>query len=156
MKSPPPVIDGLYVAAYAEVDAAVVFEQRRTLMVDGKWLGRVPNIAICREFDLPEYSLQYCDDRWESQGISAGYASVDKAKSAAERAYHGIRDKWIDAGMTCEEARAQYAAELRADACSFCGKSPPEVASMIGYSVRICDQCIRDFHAVIHERDPNS
>lgn len=36
MQTPPPVLAGLYVVAYATADADVIFEQRQTLNVDGQ------------------------------------------------------------------------------------------------------------------------
>src|SRR4029077_7912864 len=124
------------------------------LNVNGQWLGRVPYLAVCKEFDTQEYAVQYCSVDWEPLGIAAGYASIDAAKAAAGRSYHGINAKWIAATMSFDDARALHEAELRATACSFCGRTPPEVATMVGDSVRICGKCIDDFYEAIHERDP--
>jgi hypothetical protein len=153
MEKPPLVLAGLYVVAYAEADDDVVFEQRHILNVNGQWLGRTPCLAICREFDTREYAVQYCNIHWEPLGIAAGHASVDVAKVAAERSYHGINGKWIETAMSLEQARALHEAELRALACSFCGKKPTEVATMVGDSVRICGQCVDDFYDTVYEHD---
>jgi hypothetical protein len=87
---PAPVLGGLYVVAYAHVDESVQFEQTYTLSVDGQWLGAVPTLAICQEFDKREYAIQYCTNEWEPVGIAAGYASRDEAMRRIERSYHGI------------------------------------------------------------------
>lgn len=156
MQSPPPVLAGLHVVAYAAADDAVVFEQRRTLNVDGEWLGRVPRLAICQNFDSLEYAVQHCTEDWDLLGIGAGYTSVDEAKAAMERSYHGIRTKWVMAETSFDVARDLYEAELRATACSFCGRTRLEVQTMIGDAVRICGQCVDDFYVAIHSGDPTT
>jgi hypothetical protein len=151
MIRPPPALAGLRVVLYAEVSDDVIFEQRCTLNVDGKWLERVPYLAICQEFDEVEFAVQHCGVDWEPLGIAAGYKSVDKAKVAVERSYHGIAAKWVASTATLDEARSFYEAERRASACSFCGRTLGEVTAMVGDSVRICGRSIDDFHAAIHE-----
>jgi len=151
MEAPPPVLAGLYVVEYADADESIVFEQRRTLNVDGEWLGRVARLAICQDFDTLEYAVQHCAQDWEPEGIAGGYASIQKAKDAVERSYHGISTKWIAAaGTSFEAARALNEAELRANACSFCGKTPLQVQTMIGDEVRICGQGVDEFYAALH------
>jgi hypothetical protein len=154
MESPPSVLAGLYVVEFAEVDDSVVFEQRWTLNVDGQWLGRVRYLAICQEFATLEYVIQYCEEGWEPVGIAAGYTSVEEAKARIERSYHGIGSKWVGAKASFVAARVEYEADLRASACSFCGRTPPEEAQRFMANaedtVRICSHCIADFHAAIH------
>ena len=139
--------------AYAHIDNSVRFSQTHTLNVDGQWLGAVPNLAICQEFDTRDFAIQYCGEDWEPLGIAAGYASRDEAIRKIEQSYRGISSKWIEASMTFEAAKALYDAELRAEACSFCGKTPLEVSKMVtvrtGREVRICDHCIEKVHASI-------
>ncbi len=149
--SPPPILGGLCVIAHAEADDDVVFEQRNTLNVDGIWLGRVARLAICQEFDTKKIAVQHCSEAWEPLGIAGGYESVDAAKAAVERSYHGIGTKWADAEETFEAAHDMYRAQLKASACSFCGRPPLEVRTMIGDDVRICGQCVDEFYAAIHE-----
>ncbi len=153
MEAPPPVLAGLHVVEYAEADESVVFEQRRTLNVDGQWLGKVPRLAICQDFDTLEFAIQHCADDWEPLGIAGGYASIAHAKSAIERSYHGVSAKWVPAETSFEEARAINEAELRANACSFCGRTPLEVQTIIGNEPRICGQCVDEFYAAIHTDD---
>ena len=150
MESPPPVLAGLYVVEYAEADTSIVFEQRRTLNVDGQWLGRVPCLAICQDFDTLEYAIQHCTQDWEPLGIAGDYASIDKAKTAIERSYHGINAKWIRAETSFDAACALNDAELHASTCSFCGRTPLQAQTMIGDTVRICGQCVDEFYAAIH------
>jgi hypothetical protein len=157
MKAPPPVLGGLYVVAYAHVDESVQFSQTHTLNVDGRWLGAVPNLALCQEFDTREFAIQHCDEEWEPLGIAAGYESRTDAVRRIEGSYRGIGSKWIDASATFEQAKASYETELRAEACSFCGKTPLDVSKMVAATtaseVRICNYCIEEFHAVIRKND---
>ena len=156
MDVPPPYIYDLYVVEYALVDDSIVFEQCRTLNVDGEWLGRVPCLAICQDFDTLEYSIQHCAADWELLGVATGYESVEKVKERVERSYHGIRAKWIRAETTFEDARALYEADLRADSCSFCGRTPFEMRRMVAtedHSARICDDCIDRYYKLIHDDD---
>ena len=93
-QNPPPVIAGLYVVAFAHADSSVRFEQRHTLNVGGKWLGRVPCLALCRSFERAEFMIQYCSKQWNPLGIAADYKSIEEAKERIERSYHGITAKW--------------------------------------------------------------
>jgi len=153
MEAPPAVVGGLYVVEYAHADDSVRFEQRNTLNVGGTWLGRVPNLAVCQHFDRPEFLIQHCSESWEPLGVAAGYKSIDEAKEPIERSYHGIAGKWIKSKTGKEEARAAYTAELKAEACSFCGRTMLEVTAMIGEQPRICNRCVDDFHRAIHSRE---
>lgn len=146
----PPVIAGLYVRAFAYVDKTVQFEQRNTLNVGGQWLGRVPCLAICEPFDEAEILIQHCDNRWNPLGIAAGYKSVGEAKERIERSYHGITEKWRPQRITKKKARALYQAELKAEACSFCGRTPLEFTAVVGSKVRICNHCVDSFHEAMH------
>lgn len=52
-----------------------------------------------------------------------------------------------------EDARALYQAQLKAERCSFCGRTPLEVISMVaGSKVRICNYCVDSFHEMIHPK----
>jgi hypothetical protein len=93
MTHPPPIIAGLYVLEFAHADESVQFKQRHTLNVDGEWLGRVPNLAICQAFDSQEFMVQHCNEEWEPLGIASGYMSVIDAKDSTEQSYDGINEK---------------------------------------------------------------
>jgi len=94
--------------------------------------------------------VMHCDDEWGPLGIAAGYTSPDEAKQSAEASYPGISAKWIAAGSTFEEARVLWMADLKAESCLFCGRTPLEVTSMIGSKARICNYCIDEFHRALH------
>jgi hypothetical protein len=143
---PPPVLEGTYVLVYAYADSSVTFIQRNTLAVDGEWLGRVPCLAICQDFESSEYLVLHCDEEWETIGIAAGYKTAEDAKQRTERSYVGIAAKWIESTATKAEALALYKADLRAGSCSFCGRNRLDVSSMFGDDVRICNHCVEDFH----------
>ena len=152
--SPPPVIAGMYVLEFAHADRTVRFEQRQTLNVGGKWLGRVPFLVICvalEKTDKTEFAIQHCDRNWYPLGIAGGYKSVKEAKERIERSYHGISKKWTKQSISKRKARALYEAELKAESCSFCGRVPFEVISMVaGSTVSICNYCVESFHEMIH------
>jgi hypothetical protein len=117
MNTPPVVLAGTYVVAYAYADNSVVFVQRNTLSANGESLGRVPCLAICQDFETSEFTVQHCDESWDALGIAAGYNSVDEAKRRTERSYNGIGEKWRNATTSKEEALALHEAELKDASC---------------------------------------
>ena len=153
MTAPPPTLDCAHAIEFAVVDDAVNFEQRHTLNVGGEWLGAVPQLAICRNLDETQVMVFHCDSEWNVLGVAAGYDSVSEAKSKVERSYHGISAKWRATGHTLEDARKYLAEQFQGQECSFCGKWPLHFQSCIGDKVRICNHCVDEFHAIIHERD---
>ena len=158
--SSPPFIAGMYVLEFAHADRTVRFEQRQTLNVDGKWLGRVPFLVICVPFDKTdetEFAIQHCDRNWYPLGIAGGYKSVKEAKERIERSYHGISEKWTKQSISKRKARALYQAELKAESCSFCGRSPLEVISIVaGSTGRVCNYCVESFHEMIRPKRSKS
>jgi hypothetical protein len=148
----PPIIAGLYVVAYAHADRSVRFEQRHTLNVGGKWLGRVPCLALCRHFERAEFMVQHCNNNWEPRGIAAGYRSIEEVKQRVERSYHGITAKWKKQIIPIRKARATHKAKLKAESCSFCGRPPLKVTAMLGRKTRICHHCVDSFHEAIHSK----
>jgi hypothetical protein len=46
---------------------------------------------------------------------------------------------------------AIYEEQLKAESCSFCGRTVLEVTSMVGETPRICNICIRKFHEALHD-----
>ena len=149
-RPPPPVISGLYVLEYVFADRTVRYEQRKTLNVGGKWLGRVPCLALCQPFDDSEFMIQHCSRRWESLGVAAGYKTARDAKLGLERSYRGITSKWRKQRVAKRKALAAYTRDLRAEACSFCGRTPLEVQSMAEMNVRICNICVGRFYRAMH------
>ena len=146
----PPVLGGLYVVAFARVDRSVRFEQRHTLNVGGKWLGRVPCLALCVPFRQKGFLIQHCSRGWEPLGVAAGYKSAADAKKHIERSYRGISSKWQRQEVPRREALAIYEAELKKDSCSFCGRTPLEFSAVTGKRVRICNRCVDSFHEALH------
>jgi hypothetical protein len=148
---PPIVIDCAQVFCYAIVDKSITYVERGNLFVDGKLLGAVPRLAICRNLDEKEFIILHCHNDWNALGISGGYTSVAKTKRSLERSYSGLLKKWVDTGYTRPQAVAYLENEFKNEKCSFCGRWPIDVEIMIGEDVRICNHCIDKFHKIIHE-----
>ena len=104
----PEFIDGCRVLAYANVPDSVPFTGRLRLNVDGRWLGRVPNLAVGIA-DAGEFVVLHCDAEWESLGIGGWNApgvvepaSMDDVIGIMERYYEGLAPCWIRcAGIAC-------------------------------------------------------
>ena len=140
-KAPPPALGCRRVLAYAVVDGSVEFSGRTLLFVDGKELGPVERLAICKSQDDPDYLLVHCNKRWDAKGVSA-YASMEEAKSKAESIYRGLSSHWIDPQVS-EEAAEAYLDELFGDQrCAACGKRADKVDKLFrtesGY---VCPSC---------------
>ena len=150
MSAPPPALDCAHVLEYAIVDATVQFEQRRTLNVGGEWLGEVPRLAVCQNFDEAEFMVFHCDSDWNVLGVAAGYNSADEARAATERSYHGLSSKWQPSRHSREEAILYVTKQFKDQECSFCGRFPLQYRCVIGDAVRICNHCVDEFHETIH------
>jgi ClpX C4-type zinc finger len=148
--SPAAVLIGAYVAAYARPDDAVRFVQRNTLSVNGEWLGRVPCLAVCQDFETSEFMILHCDESWEPLGIAAGIASLEDAKKRIEKSYVGIGEHWKTVPESRAEAFALHQAELAAASCSFCGRTPSEIDLMFGSEAKICNLCVESFGRTLH------
>lgn len=147
---PPPIIDGLYVVAFAYADKSVHFEQRRTLNVNGKWLGRVPCLALCTPFGKKVFLIQHCNKNWVSRGTAAGYKTLREAKARIERSYHGIGSKWQRQAVSKRKAHALYKEQLRAVSCSFCSRTPLQFEKLAGNKILICNHCVDSFYEAMH------
>jgi ClpX C4-type zinc finger len=150
MNPAPSILAGTYVVAYAHVDTSVTFVQRKNLSVDGEWLGRVPCIAICEDFESSDLMIQYCDESWDTLGIAGGLKNAEDAKRRAELSYVGIAELWRDATVSKIDALARHKAELEEERCSFCGRSPLEIDMMFGVGARICNYCVQNFSKELH------
>lgn len=140
VESPPPILNSARVVAFATVDNSVVHVRDDLLYVDGKPLGPVANLAICKYPHESEYHLMFCDDDWNVLG-GIGLASSEAAKRRAEQEYRGIMARWQVFHHDDEAAVDQQCLE---PLCSFCGKSFLKVEQMIeGKNAIICDACIR-------------
>jgi hypothetical protein len=144
---PPPAMDEGRLLMYALVDESVTYVNKSMLYVNGELLGRVPRLAIYESLDADEWSLFFCDEDWCPLGVSV-LASLEEARERAESEYHGITDKWIDAGVPAADAARYLSEQDREESCSFCGRPPVEVRQMFSSSTaRICEQCVREFFA---------
>jgi hypothetical protein len=147
--NPPPVLDSARVVAYAIVPDDIEYTARCSLSVNGELLGRVPRLAICENLSEPKnLMLFHCDESWNVLGVS-GAGSIEDIKRSAEINYPGIGQHWKDRGVSMEEALAYYDAHSKGLICSFCGKRPYEVESLIqGPGVQICESCVCNFYNV--------
>jgi hypothetical protein len=68
----------------------------RLFFVDGKEIGKVPRLAICKDKDSGLFTLYYCARDWNPLGVAANYQSVDAAKHRAECIYPGSSTRWVD------------------------------------------------------------
>lgn len=155
MNSPPPVLSMARVLAYAVVDRSVNFSGHQRLYVDGKLLGKVPRLALCRPLGAKladTILILYCDIRWDVLGI-ANADSLEAAKSEAERCYPGISQKWIEKQVTESEAKEWLKVHCHEAICSFCGRFPFEMETYVSHGpVVICNVCIDGFYTTIHHR----
>jgi hypothetical protein len=51
--------------------------------VDGKEIGKVPRLAICKDKASELFTLYYCDKDWSPLGVATNYQSVDAEKHRA-------------------------------------------------------------------------
>ena len=58
---PPELLAGERVVSYAVVDERLDYVERRTLLVDGDPVGRVPRLAIGTQTDSGAALLLHCD-----------------------------------------------------------------------------------------------
>ena len=144
---PPPVLLGARVFAYALLDRSVAYSGHSSLFVDGKEVGRVPRLVICKADD-GETLLLHCNRVWSVIGV-AGYPSVVAAKQRAERIYRGVKNRWVRVNVTKVQAERYLRRLWAGKECSFCGRRPDQLEWMISRRrARICDRCVTEFHDV--------
>lgn len=156
---PPPVLAGAQVLEYAVIDEAVVFTGRLHLYSNQERIGRVPRLAICREFDDGHFLLVHCSEDWEALGVQAWNApaadeagSVDDVKRRAETFYSGVSSRWIKLDVPLEEALAYHQAQEQEFVCSFCGRAPDQLLSLFrGGNATICGDCVRELYRMLDE-----
>jgi hypothetical protein len=144
---PPPVLASAHVLEYAIVDGSVAYTGKSTLYVDGTAISAVPCLAICRNLHDEQIHLFHCDEAWGVLGASGG-DTIEETKRQAESAYRGISARWQPSGYTLEEAQ-QFQHDLFAGVmCSFCGKRPEQIRSLIrSPHAAICNECVAQFAA---------
>lgn len=99
MKIPPRTItlNDAVLLCYAVLDESVGYTVGHGLFfVDGKEIGRVPRLAICKDKDSGLFTLYHCDEDWNLLGVATNYQTVDAAKRRAERIYPGSPTRWIN------------------------------------------------------------
>ncbi|MBK8069805.1 MAG: ClpX C4-type zinc finger protein [Rhodanobacteraceae bacterium] len=152
MNLPPPVLDSSRVLRYAVVDNSVNFTNRIKLNVAGEWLGKVPRLAISKNYVVPDdYLLLFCGESWEVLGVISG-ENIEMLMAKAERGYEGIKNLWIEHPASDEQVAEYLENEYGVDPnsewwkciCSFCGKDQTEVGGMFeGKRSTICHECVR-------------
>lgn len=160
MRVPPPIIDSARVLFYATVSDDMEYTERIHLYVGGERLGRVPNLAICRNYYIPEdVLLLFCDADWNSQGVIA-FTTVEEAKLKAERGYPAIAGRWLptphDQSAVDEFLRNEYEVDPKSEwwrhRCSFCREDVTKQMISSG-SATICSACVDSFHSAMHAND---
>jgi len=71
MEPPSQLLGDADLLAFAEVPTAVRFTGRLHLYSDGKRIGPVPYLAICKPHDDVGLLLLHCDESWEILGLQA-------------------------------------------------------------------------------------
>ncbi|MES1196583.1 MAG: ClpX C4-type zinc finger protein [Steroidobacter sp.] len=152
---PPLVIDCARVMSYAFV-GNIAYKVHGALIVNGKSLGQVPNLAVCIELaDDAGTLLFYCDDEWNTLGVAEA-SSVDEAKKLAEKNYLGVNEKWIDIHTSVQTALEYYDQQSNGMKCSFCGKRPFQLGGSLleSNNVFICNECVSNFYRSLKSEQP--
>ena len=153
-RTPPPVINGARVLAYARLDGGRLPAVADMVFIANKPLGRVSNLVVTETPGIlggksSGVLLLYCNQRWSPRG-AAGYKSVTLAKRRAERLFPGSSARWVTSKVT--KARAErYLKKLWAGhECSFCGRGPDQVHQLVASKrARICDLCIIECSSIV-------
>ena len=149
---PPPVLDDSRVIAYAIIERPVKYSGRSNLLINGKEVGRVPRLVIARSFREKQFLLLHCSRSWAVLGSMGGFRSGSEAKRRAERIYPGISAAWNTSAVTAREARTYRNAMWKGQECSFCGRLPYEIQSMVqGRNAKICDICVHACYGLLSE-----
>jgi hypothetical protein len=157
--TPPLVIDGARVIAYAIIDEEVRWTGRQNLFVDDKKLGPVQRLAICeRVFDRTDPILMFhCDENWTILGVTSE-ESIQRNIDDAERWYEGLREKWQFLDTSQSDAEAIIRSEEANASCSFCGRNRFEVQPIFSSnesndssSARVCAICIAGMSRALNE-----
>lgn len=155
---PPPVIDSARLLAFAVVPDDTAYAAGICLLVDGVRVGRVPGLAICRNYCKPdEVLLFFCDGQWCTQGCIP-VSRVEEAKLQAARDYPELLQHWRDSPYCDEQVASFLRTEYGVDPatewwrfrCSFCQAECEGMAISKGWAT-ICRACIEEFHALLGE-----
>lgn len=101
MNPPARLLQGADLLAFVAVPASVHFTGRLQLYAGDQWVGRVPNLAICRPHDGAGLLLLHCDESWSIVEMQAWNApgvepirTVETMMEKAERYYAGLSGHW--------------------------------------------------------------
>jgi hypothetical protein len=150
--SPPPVLNGGRVLAYARLGAPRLPSLEGTMFVGNKPLGRTSSLVITDAPNVPGRRaggvlLLYCTRAWSLRGVAA-FTSVAHAKRRAERMFPGAR--WSGSRVTKARAERYLKTLWAGQECSFCGSRPDQVEKMVAARrARICDGCITEYSVMI-------
>ncbi len=147
--APPPCIDCARVVEYAVMDESVGYSGRTLLFVDGEEIGQMPCMAICEYSKDQRVMLFHCNREWKALGASA-HGSAEEAEKRAECVYPGVSTRWVNAGVSTEQAELYLDEKFGAGRCSFCGTRADLVEQLIQKnSARIYDRYVKEFHKII-------
>lgn len=110
-----------------------------------EYTSGAPHLAIGGTLETNEIQLFHCDDGW---GVvtTKGCASVEEARTEADKAYPDESRRWIEAHVSKEQAIAYLEEEAADFKCSFCGRRPDQVKNLLARGdARICNFCLADF-----------
>jgi hypothetical protein len=93
MKPPPSEFGDLQLAAYSPVDWRHKATGNCRHSVEGKELGEVAGLAICREPSGDGFYLFYCNEHWEPL-TDTWHQSLEDAMRQAEFEYSGVAGTW--------------------------------------------------------------
>jgi hypothetical protein len=156
--APAPVLSGLRVLRYAFIRRPIRYAGQTGVLVGSSTgvlneLGPVPRLAIGQSIrGNREFFLLHCTRTWEVLGTQGGFTSSAQAERCASQIYRGVAEAWVETDVTIREAKAFERLIWFRDACSFCGRIPPElepvgsVALFSARAARICARCVREFH----------
>jgi len=151
-EAPPPILDSARVVLYALV-GDLVYRPHNRLYRGNTLVERVPSLAICENLgDDVGPMLFHCDGDWTVLGVIGG-DSVESCKSAAAKRYPGVENRWIDRGVSAEDALNYYDSLPGNNSCSFCGKRPFQIQGGFadGKDARICKECVDAYHLAFVE-----
>ncbi len=160
MKKPPLIIlDPHYVVEYAKTNKRHRLSKKRKLNVNGKYVGKVPRMAICKKVGKDEFFLLHCNKKWEVVYAFDYFdaLSLVEAKLLAESHYAGVDKNWIKTRYTEKQAKIYLRKQqeiIEKTKCSFCGSMQFDegiqqiICSDIAF---ICNKCIVDFNQELNE-----
>ena len=143
--APPPAIGNARVLAHADVED-IPYRKSGALYVGDDLVEKVPRLAIAVSLgeDLGTL-LFHCDADWNVLGTS-GASNLEETKQLAARNYPGVESRWVETGITHDEALQYYDQNCGAPRCSFCRRRAFETSAMIGTEgAAICRECVVEF-----------